>query len=194
MSSSWNPSSTSSAGRPRRQGIRTDLWGSGAWNFLHAITFAYPETDPTPQEQESAKNLFRALRDLLPCPQCAPHYCEGFDVEPVDQFVGSREDLARWLVRFHNKVNARLGKPAVSYETVRDRYLGSDAVCPASAIWNNKPGCSVGSSVSSSSSNYSSSDSGVVVWSLVASALLVAVILAMVAWSSTRARTMALRA
>ena len=96
------------------------------------MTFGYPDR-PSPEEQQAAVNLFESLQYLLPCPKCSDHFCQGLAENPVGQHVQSKEALSRWLVDFHNRVNQRLGKKHVPYETVAQKYSASDSVCPVSA-------------------------------------------------------------
>jgi hypothetical protein len=95
--------------------MKTNLWGPSAWKFLHAVSFSYPD-NPSKEKRESARELFRSLRFMLPCEECCSHYCAEFDKDPVDAHLESRKQLTMWLVNFHNKVNERLGKSKVSYE------------------------------------------------------------------------------
>jgi hypothetical protein len=108
--------------------MKTSLWGPSAWQFLHAATFAYPE-EPTKEHKEAARNLFKSLKLMLPCGDCCTHYCSGFDGDPVDNHLHSRDALSRWLVAFHNKVNVRLGKPEVSFDMVQAQFDTGDETC-----------------------------------------------------------------
>lgn len=87
-------------------------WGPAAWKFLHAVTFAYPET-PTLAEQVAVEQMFGSLRFLLPCAQCRTHYETEIRAHPPD--TRSRATLSAWLVDLHNRVNLRLGKGTVTY-------------------------------------------------------------------------------
>ena len=88
-------------------------WGTSAWKFLHAVTFAYPE-NPSTREQAAAEALFDSLRLLLPCDDCKTHFGEIIDTRAVD--TSSRQALSAWLVDAHNRVNEKLGKPRFSYD------------------------------------------------------------------------------
>lgn len=120
-----------------RRGIRTDVWGPHAWEFLHAVTFGYPD-NPTPQEQLAAKQLFESLRVLLPCPKCSTHYCQAMQEFPVEPHTQSKDQLSHWLVDFHNRVNARLGKSQIPYETVAAKYQANETQCPVSELASHK--------------------------------------------------------
>jgi hypothetical protein len=105
-------------------GLDISQWGPQAWKFMHAVTFAYPD-NPTPEEKQAAISFFSSLSKLLPCEKCRDHFSIGLEVKPVEQFCNSKADLSRWLVDFHNAVNARLGKAFVEYEEMCKVYLGS---------------------------------------------------------------------
>lgn len=101
--------------------MKTNLWGPHAWTFLHAASFNYPD-NPSREKRESARELFRSLRHMLPCEECCQHYCSEFDKDPVDNHLDSKYKLSLWVVNFHNRVNTRLGKKNVSYEDARAMY------------------------------------------------------------------------
>jgi hypothetical protein len=100
----------------------TNLWGPGAWVFLHSVTFNYP-THPTKRDMKQTKEFFHSLKGILPCPTCQEHYREGIEeTMPMDSHLKNRDTLTRWLVKFHNSVNKRLGKPQMPYNSVRAKY------------------------------------------------------------------------
>ena len=104
-----------------------EVWGPKAWEFLHTLTFSYPD-DPTPQEQQSALNLFNSLPDMLPCKLCGDH-CRENIIELPPQ-VQSKDSLSRWLVEFHNMVNEQTNemngtnKQPMTYEQAKQIYDG----------------------------------------------------------------------
>lgn len=108
--------------------MKTSIWGPSAWRFLHAVTFAYPEK-PTKEHKEAARNLFRSLKLMLPCGDCCQHYCKGMDSDPVDNHLESKDALSRWLVKFHNQVNERLGKSQYAYELAQQEFDAGDEMC-----------------------------------------------------------------
>ena len=93
------------------------LWGPSAWYFLHSVTFSYPE-NPTQKEKKSLKDFFRSLEFLLPCDVCKLNFKHHFNEDPIDGHLNSREEVIKWLINIHNKVNIETGKPILSYETV----------------------------------------------------------------------------
>ena len=101
--------------------MKTSLWGSSAWKFLHAVTFAYPES-PTTHHRTAAVQLFKSLLHMLPCGECCTNYQNEFSEENITPHLKSRDSLSRWLVILHNNVNRRLGKPEMTYEQVEAVY------------------------------------------------------------------------
>ncbi len=97
--------------------MKTSIWGPSGWKFLHSIAFSYPD-EPTKQQQQEVKNLFTALKYLLPCGDCCMNYSNEVGEIPVE----SNDKLSRWLVDFHNSVNKRLGKPTYNYDQIKLEY------------------------------------------------------------------------
>ena len=101
--------------------MKTSLWGSSAWKFLHAATFAYPDT-PTEAHKTAALEMFRSLSYMLPCGECCMNYQNEFSEQSIKPFLNSRSALSRWLVDLHNRVNKRLGKPELEYKDVQAMF------------------------------------------------------------------------
>jgi len=95
-------------------------WGKNAWRFLHSCSFAYPN-QPTSDDKEAARLVFSNLGNILPCPVCKGHYNDHLKTKPPA--VGSREELARWLVGIHNQVNKSRNLPEVEFEKVKRHYM-----------------------------------------------------------------------
>lgn len=113
--------------------IATDpvVWGPKAWDFLHTLSFSYPD-NPSASEQQSAMNLFMSLPDMLPCKMCGDHCRENLNKNPPQ--VESKEALSRWLVDFHNDVNRQtnetkgFNKKMYTYEDAVKQY-DSGGIC-----------------------------------------------------------------
>lgn len=96
--------------------ISPQVWGPRLWKSLHTIAFAYPE-QPTADQQQAARNFLQSLAYLLPCEKCRQHYSEYLQANPPA--VENRTTFAMYLNKFHNSVNARLGKDQVAYDANR---------------------------------------------------------------------------
>ena len=112
--------------------MKTDIWGPSTWTFLHAVSFAYPD-EPTEDHKNAAVSLFESLKFLLPCGDCCMHYCTVLNIKELTQAVESKDKFSRWVVDFHNTVNARLKKPIFPYHQAEKKYLTEDAQCEVQA-------------------------------------------------------------
>lgn len=102
-----------------------DAWGPPYWKVAHAVTFLYPEANPTREDKQHVLEFFRVFPHILPCGICGGHFLETIETaHPLnEQVLSSRATLTRWLVDLHNTVNRRLNKPEVPYEQVVKYYL-----------------------------------------------------------------------
>jgi len=115
---------------PTKRTIDPPLWVTQAWDFLHAVTIAYPEKDPTDSQKREMKLFFESLGPVLPCVSCSKHFASMLESNPIQ--LQNRESLSKWLVMVHNKVNVRLHKPEMSYDYVKKKYddmFNQDANC-----------------------------------------------------------------
>ena len=90
--------------------IPPSTWGPFFWHTIHLTALGYP-SKPTYAEKRAAKEFYESLVHLIPCPLCKLHYAETLKEHPVGPSLDTRDDLFRWTVDMHNKVNKQLGKP-----------------------------------------------------------------------------------
>jgi len=101
--------------------MHPDLWGAGAWKFLHSITFNYPK-EPTSRDKEIHANFFNSLQYVLPCEKCAYHFSQNLKKYPIEEVLDEKEEFVKWLIHVHNEVNTMLNKPIKSQEEVIEEY------------------------------------------------------------------------
>jgi hypothetical protein len=101
-------------------GMSPDIWGPIFWNTMHIVSLGY-SPEPSKQEQEDAIRFYKSLETMLPCGTCRSHYSDFLRQMPVEQAVGSRDDLIYWVFQLHNKVNVNLGKRELTF----DEYIQS---------------------------------------------------------------------
>lgn len=97
-------------------GMGPAVWGPIFWTMLHITTLGYPDF-PTDTEKQGAIAFFESLQYTLPCPICKQHYADNLKRFPVQQAIGSKQQLIRWLFVIHNEVNKQLEKSQVSWDT-----------------------------------------------------------------------------
>jgi hypothetical protein len=104
-------------------------WGPPKWAWLHRTTISYPAA-PTPGVARATHRRIWAFVSRLPCAVCRDHAIRYLQRHPPD--LASTDALQTWAWRFHNAVNARLGKQLVSFDEYRVLYA-DDILRAASA-------------------------------------------------------------
>lgn len=98
-----------------------DIWGKHLWFSIHFIAQDYPKT-PTHDEMIAYKDFFDNLWKVIPCYKCGVNYKRHLQELPIDDHLGSREDLFAWTVELHNIVNRELGKPIMTLDEAKKKY------------------------------------------------------------------------
>lgn len=102
-------------------GLDPRIWGPKGWFFLHSIALNYPK-NPTDHDKRNFKQFFESIQYVLPCPQCAQHYSENLQKNPIDPQLKDNISLNKWLVEMHNLVNRHYYKPTITYEDFLKNY------------------------------------------------------------------------
>ena len=157
-------------------GVDRSLWGPGAWLFLHSVTFAYP-TNPSDVDKREMTRFFSSVGRWLPCAKCRNHFQNALKTSPPN--VDSRESLSRWLCDVHNEVNARLGKPTLSYEKACKVYGVSVADVEDNCGCSGPPGGDDGEKSSPTATTATTAD---IVVPIVVVAILLAAVAGCVRW------------
>ena len=84
-------------------------WGPFFWHTIHIVALGYPQS-PSYSHKKAAKEFYESLTFLIPCPVCREHYVEYLREMPISPFLDRRDDLFKWTVELHNRVNVKLGK------------------------------------------------------------------------------------
>jgi len=106
--------------------IDPNMWGSSGWKFIHYTALGYPD-NPTEEDKKNYKLFYYNLQNTLPCLKCSLNYKENIKELPIDNFLGSKEDLFKWTVNIHNMVNNELGKKKLNYEQALKIYTKLDS-------------------------------------------------------------------
>ena len=101
--------------------MEANVWGPGAWLFLHSITLNYPD-NPSIYEKKIYKDFFNSLTNILPCDICRQNYKKHIQKFPIKFFLNSKIDLTKWLVKIHNLTNIDLNKSTISYNSFIKLY------------------------------------------------------------------------
>ena len=108
--------------------MQVNKWGANAWEFLHTITFNYPEK-PSEDDKTYYSQFFHNLQHVLPCNYCMNSYKMYIKEIPIDYFLGGRHGLVLWLYSIHNLINIKLGNPIFDFIELIKKYEKCRAKC-----------------------------------------------------------------
>lgn len=95
------------------------------------VALGYPES-PDAAARDAYRRYFESLEHVLPCATCQRGYGTLLAAMPINDVLDSREDLFRWTVDLHNEVGKKLGKPHMTAQFVREKYIfGLETLKPA---------------------------------------------------------------
>ena len=101
--------------------MEPNIWGPGAWTFLHSITLNYPD-NPSNEQKKIYSDFFYMLPKILPCEICKKHLTKHINDSPINFHLNSKESITKWLYAIHNKTNSSLGKSIITYKEFIDIY------------------------------------------------------------------------
>ena len=94
--------------------VTPDDWGVFLWHMMYIVSVGMSggEKGPSSAEQEGFKEFIQGLSKVLPCSLCRSHFAKQIKTHPIDKKVTqSRDGMIRWVLRAHNDVRRRQGKP-----------------------------------------------------------------------------------
>lgn len=98
-----------------------EIWGPGAWLFLHSITLNYPNS-PTQIDKKIYSDFFNLLGKVLPCDVCRNHFIYNNNNLPIQFNLNSKESIVKWLIEIHNKINIVKKKKTITYDEFTELY------------------------------------------------------------------------
>lgn len=107
-----------------KNGSSPEVFGPPLWFTMHNASTQYP-VKPSPMVVESMKGFILSIPLLVPCEKCSVHACTFIEskYDTLTRVCSSQESLFEFFVDFHNYVNERLSKPAMSYDTAKILYM-----------------------------------------------------------------------
>jgi len=89
--------------------MNTTFWGPSGWQFLHTLSFIYPE-NPSFNDKVKMQEFMNSLCFILPCKYCRLSFTKYISSLPINNYLDSRTTMIEWLYKIHNKVNNKLRK------------------------------------------------------------------------------------
>lgn len=102
-------------------------WGPAAWFTLHSFAMGYPENNPPPETMGLYKQFYENIQYTLPCVWCKVNFVKNISELPINDYLGSRRDLAYWVYLLHNKVNDETGVDIADRPSFDDVYAKYDS-------------------------------------------------------------------
>ncbi len=99
----------------------TARWGPIYWNYLHTVSLEYPDK-PTSNDVKNHLNLINSFMETIPCPRCRQDIKNMISQKKLYTALKNRNSLSEYLWDIHNKVNYKLGKPIIKFETFKSQY------------------------------------------------------------------------
>jgi len=96
-------------------------FGPQLWTLLHKAAQLYPNS-PSEAQREEMYSLLAGLPSIVPCASCRDESRRFLMEHLRPEILDSDESLFEFTVKFHNWVNARLGKPIWSLRDARRLY------------------------------------------------------------------------
>lgn len=101
--------------------MNSNIWGPGAWTFLHSITFNYPD-NPSQQDKNEYSDFFYSLANILPCSICQNNFKKNLNDLPIKFYLQSKKLLTKWLFEIHNRVNIETNKKTITFKEFQNIY------------------------------------------------------------------------
>ena len=107
------------------QGFPTTVWGPMLWSVMYMVALNFP-VEPSAEDRGRYSRFFGSVGAVLPCEECRNEFMKVVrSLDPVEKYLDSRENVARWVYRLDTKINGGLE----SFEKLRDQYEVFRARC-----------------------------------------------------------------
>jgi hypothetical protein len=109
--------------------------GPGYWNLIHQTAWNIK----TDEDVQLFVELMDKIKTEFPCKTCREHCVQYMNENPMEEYIaieheGKRIGLFVWSWKFHNAVNARIGKPIMSWNTAYSMYSSTECGTTCSAL------------------------------------------------------------
>ena len=100
--------------------VSKETWGNNIWYLFHSLAHKIRE-----EKFDTHKNniifIIRTICGTLPCPDCSKDATNMLNKIDFNT-IRNKNDLKMFFFNFHNAINAKLGKPPFSYESLDAKY------------------------------------------------------------------------
>jgi hypothetical protein len=118
--------------------IAPEQFGPHWWYMLHSLALRMPDAKDHSEAAEGRRRAFIAyvsnLPHALPCQSCTHHCQNMINGEDIEAAAVSHQTASALILRMHNQVNERLGRPAKTANDVYALVLGPSAPAPVESV------------------------------------------------------------
>ena len=98
------------------------VFGPGIWFDFHTMATLSLTNETIDIYIDHVKSII----DRLPCMKCRRDAQKYFDNDHPSKYKKTTNGMFYWSWKFHNTVNAKLGKPLLDWDTGINMYFGDD--------------------------------------------------------------------
>jgi len=106
----------------------TKSWGPHAWNYLHYISFNFPQT-PQKDDIDKYVNFYKYFQSTIPCDTCRVDFGKIISKFPPEKFLKDTEGCVVWTYLIHDLVNQKLNKKSPPFWQIVLLYFKKKSSC-----------------------------------------------------------------
>lgn len=103
------------------QSLDPEVWGPQYWFVLFSIAYTYPQ-NPNKITKKKYYEFIQNLPLFIPHEKIGNNFIQYLDTYPVTPYLDNRISFMKWVHFIHNKMNAQLRKPTISFEEAVKLY------------------------------------------------------------------------
>jgi hypothetical protein len=100
--------------------LSKETWGNNIWYLFHSLAHKIRE-DKFDIQKNNIIFIIKTICDTLPCPDCSKDATNMLNKIDFNT-IRNKNDLKMFFFNFHNAINAKLGKPKFSHESLDAKY------------------------------------------------------------------------
>lgn len=103
------------------QSLDPEVWGPQYWFVLFSIAYTYPQ-NPNKITKKKYYEFIQNIPLFIPHEKIGTDFIQYLDTYPVTPYLDNRISFMKWVHFIHNKMNAQLRKPTISFDEAVKLY------------------------------------------------------------------------
>ena len=101
--------------------MNPEIWGPHYWFVLFTISMTYPQ-NPNTVTKKKYYEFIQNFPLFMPSQEIGNNFSRLLDKYPVEPYLSDRLAFMKWVHFIHNKINAKLDKPEISFHDSLESY------------------------------------------------------------------------